>query len=26
MDIRQEPDGRISVPAWLLSAHLAETV
>jgi hypothetical protein len=26
MDIRQEPDNRISVPAWLLSAHLVETV
>jgi SAM-dependent methyltransferase len=25
-DIRQEPDNRISVPAWLLSAHLVETV
>jgi len=25
MDIRQEPDNRISVPAWLLSAHLVET-
>jgi SAM-dependent methyltransferase len=26
MDIRQEPDNRISVPGWLLSAHLVETV
>ncbi|MDT4999699.1 MAG: 2-heptyl-hydroxyquinolin-4(1H)-one methyltransferase [Mycobacterium sp.] len=26
MDIRQEPDNRISVPAWLLGAHLVETV
>jgi hypothetical protein len=26
MDIRHEPDNRISVSAWLLIAHLAQTV
>jgi SAM-dependent methyltransferase len=26
MEIRHEPDGRISVPAWLLTAHLGSSV
>jgi hypothetical protein len=26
MEIRDEPDDRISVSAWLLIAHLAQTV
>jgi deazaflavin-dependent oxidoreductase (nitroreductase family) len=26
MEIRDEPDGRISVPAWLLTAHLGSSV